>query len=205
MKKILISYLSLTCISYSQVIFTTGKIEVSATIKGDAETLGVFGDTLSYLVFEMFSSGEITLQGKLFNGTKFQMAQYLPNETGFAFIGNPYYLSYSPSLPFDSLLPSFTRNLNAGTYVVVTSRGDNRISYDIYDGFVAFNPEGGGFSLGYFGYEIIGDVRPLEFRSGNLDNTFTITNYPVPEPSTYALMGLGLLVIGWFNRRRFPR
>ena len=130
------------------------------------------------------------------------LAEYLEGEEGFGFLGNPYRLEVFPGTPFDAPLPTFTRQLEAGTYVMVAGRGGSRTSYDVYDGFVAINPEGGGFTASIYSYEIIGNVRPLEFRSGNLDNTFTITTYPVPEPSTYLLIGLGLLVVGWFSRRR---
>ncbi len=201
MKKYSIFIIFLSVKSLAVVISTPGKIQVSAAIKGDAETLGVFGDTLDYLKFEMMSSGIITINSIHIGGAKYMLAEYLGIESEFGFIDNPYRLEVIAGAPFNAPLPSLTRQLNAGTYILVAGRGGNRTSYDVYDGFVALNPEGGGFTSSSYSYEIIGDVRPLEFRSGNLDNTFTITTYPVPEPSTYALLGLGLASLAWLRRR----
>jgi hypothetical protein len=82
--------------------------------------------------------------------------------------------------------------LDPGIYVAVVGLRENT-SYDTFDGFVAVNPEGGGFTNGPYAYSISGDVRALEFWDGELDGTFKITS--IPEPSTAAYVGGSALLL----------
>jgi hypothetical protein len=72
-------------------------------------------------------------------------------------------------------------------------------SYDVFDGYVAVNPEGGGFIQGPYQYTITGDVRGLEYWDGHLDGTFTVTF--IPEPASAALVGLAFGLSLWRRRR----
>lgn len=46
---------------------------------------------------------------------------------------------------------------------------------------------------------------PFSFNSGSFDNViYSVTAAAVPVPSTYALAGLGLGLLGWTARRRHP-
>ncbi len=73
----------------------------------------------------------------------------------------------------------------------------DKTSYDIFDGFTAVNPEGGGFTRGDYAYSIAGDVRALEYWDGELDGTFKITI--IPEPS---VVWLGVAAGAFALRRR---
>jgi hypothetical protein len=100
----------------------------------------------------------------------------------FGFLDHPFMLEQTSSTEWSF----FSRVLDPGIYVTVVNVRDNTC-YDIFDEFVAVNPEGGGFTNGPYAYSISGDVRVLEFWDGELDGTFKITS--IPEPSTGGLLG----------------
>ena len=41
--------------------------------------------------------------------------------------------------------------------------------------------------------------------AGGNETFFAVAAPPVPEPSTYAMMGAGLLGLAWFRRRKNPK
>lgn len=178
-------FLSLTSAVQSAVIQLPGRIEVSGVLDGSAGIPGVNGDTMDYLTFQVLTTTTVTVTSGFGGNRRLQLAQFIGIEEDgkvpFGFIGNtgPYRLE-EPVGP----TAFFTRLLDPGVYVAVMGVRD-RTSYDIYDGYVPVNIEGGGFIFGPYAYSIDGDVRALEFREGNLDRTFTIT--VIPEPSTTAL------------------
>ncbi len=171
------------------VIQTPGLIAVAGVINGDGSSPpGIRGDTLDYLKFEVLTTSSVTVTSGFGSGFRLLLAQFIGRNDEFGFIGNPFYLEQTSSTDYSSLI----RSLDAGVYVAVMNVADNT-SYDIFDGFVAVNPEGGGFTNGPYGYSIAGDVRALEFWDGELDGSFIITS--VPEPCTAAYLGGSALLL----------
>jgi hypothetical protein len=148
----------------------------------------VTGDTLDYLKFEVLTTSSITVTSGFGSGFRLILAEFIGRNDEFGFIGNPFYLEQTSSTEYSTL----TRNLAVGIYVAVMNVNDNT-SYDIFDGFVAVNPEGGGFTNGPYAYSIAGDVRALEFWDGELDGTFIIIS--IPEPGTAAYLGGSALLL----------
>ena len=172
----------------SAVVQTPGFISVSGVINGGVIAPDVTGDTLDYVKFEVLNTSSIVVTSGFGSGARLILAQFIGRNDEFGFIGNPFYLEQTSSTEYSTL----TRLLNAGTYVAVMGVRDNT-SYDLFDGFVAVNPEGGGFTHGPYGYAIAGDVRALEFWDGELDGTFIITS--IPEPGIAASLGVGALLL----------
>jgi hypothetical protein len=132
-------------------------------------------------------------------GLENEFEYLLTPEGGFLF---PYSLvQVGNSPPFASL----SVIVQPGTYVV-THGIANRIEDDnqIYEpeyGYVAVNPRGGGFTSGTYGFTVEGDIRGLEFRDGELNGTFIVTNL-VPEPTAALLLAVGAGLS--LRRRRRP-
>ncbi len=176
------------------VVQTPGLISVEGVINGSSGTPFEPSDTLDYLKFEVLTTTSITVTSGFGGNAVLLLAQFTGDNDEFGFLGDPYRLVQTSSETWDS----FTRTLFPGVYVTAMGVLTNT-SYDIFDGFVAVNPEGGGFTVGNYAYSIAGDVRALEFWDGELDGTFKITYYDVPEPSGAAL---GLLTAGLALQRR---
>ena len=169
---------------------------VEGFLEGDVLPGPEDGDTMDYYKFEMLTGGTIRIEVVPgFEGFLFETASFIGVEDSFGFIGNPYRILP----PRTEGHPQFLeRYLDQGEYVVVTQAG-GRSSYDIFDGYVAVNLEGGGFPQAPYAYTITGDVRGLEYWDGHLDGTFTVTL--IPEPSVALLVFAG----GWLlcgGRRR---
>jgi len=164
------------------VIQTPGLISVTGNINGSSGTPFEPSDTLDYLKFEVLTTSSITVTSGFNSAFHLLLAQFIGRNDEFGFIGNPFILNQASRTEWDTL----TRILDPGIYVAVVGLRENT-SYDTFDGFVAVNPEGGGFTNGPYAYSISGDVRALEFWDGELDGTFKITS--IPEPSTAGLLG----------------
>ncbi len=168
---------------------------VTGFLEGDG-TLGPEpGDTMDYYKFEVITPGTVSIEA-LRNGGLFLLAAFIGVEDEFGFIGNPYRLDTgipctTPNCAGDPTV-FLERFLPAGAYVFVATAG-GRSSYDVFDGYVAVNPEGGGFIQGQYQYTITGDVRGLEYWDGHLDRTFTVTQ--IPEPSVAALAAVALTLM----------
>jgi hypothetical protein len=185
-------WLAGSSVADSAVIQLPGGIAVEGILDGGIIAPGVTGDTLDYLKFELMSTSELTVEVTNFSSNRMLMlAAFIGRNDEFGFLGNPY-------LIIGTIGPqSFSRPLDAGVYVAVVGTRANT-SYDIFDGFVPVNPEGGGFTVGEYGYAVSGDVKALEFWDGELDGTFKITI--IPEPATVALAGFGAVLL--LPRRR---
>jgi len=122
------------------------------------------------------------------SGLRLLLAQFIGRNDEFGFLDHPFMLEQTSSTEWSF----FSRVLDPGIYVTVMNVRDNT-SYDIFDGFVAVNPEGGGFTNGPYAYSIAGDVRALEFWDGELDGTFIIIS--IPEPGTAAYLGGSALLL----------
>jgi hypothetical protein len=181
---------------------SSGLIDVCGSINGSSGTPNVIGDTLDYLKFEVLTTSTVRIEMQA-GAARHVLGVFLGISTEFGFpTGFPYYVS-TPCVS-DGCVRSATGAyveglLPAGIYVLAT--GESRsTSYDIGDGFTPVNPEGGGFIVDIYSYQIRGDVRGLEFYDGNLNGTFTVTQ--IPEPRLAGLIGLGIFC---FSTRRRPR
>jgi hypothetical protein len=179
----------LSSVGRAAVIQTPSLISVEGVINGDGSSPpGIRGDTLDYLKFEVLTTSSITVTSGFNSAFHLLLAQFIGRNDEFGFIGNPFILNQASRTEWDTL----TRILDPGIYVAVVGLRENT-SYDTFDGFVAVNPEGGGFTNGPYAYSISGDVRALEFWDGELDGTFKITS--IPEPSTAAYVGGSALLL----------
>jgi PEP-CTERM motif len=70
------------------------------------------------------------------------------------------------------------------------------------EGFNIFNAALGLGEPGAIGYDVLAGVNSKAEGWGRIDSTIIFTAKEVPEPSTYALMGLGLVGISLVARRR---
>ena len=174
---------------------------VEGFLEGSANQPVLRGDTMDYYKFEMLTDGPVRIEViPEFGGFLFEMASFIGLEDRFGFIGNPFRII--PPGP-DGHPQFLERHLDQGEYVVVT-QGGGRTSYDIFDGYVAVNPEGGGFRQARYAYTIIGDVRGLEYWDGHLDGTFTVTLIPEPSMALLATVG-GCWLVCTRRRWRFGR
>ena len=171
-------------ISAAAVFSSPGFVRVEGVINGGLIAPGRVGDTMDYLKFEVLSSGTVTATSGFGGAHVLRLAQYIGVNDEFGLIGGlgPFRLFQTSSVSFDSM----SIFINPGIYVASVGMHE-RSSYDIFDGFRALNPEGGGFTLGPYAYSLAGDLRPLEFWDGELNNTFIVTQ--VPEPGTAFLIG----------------
>ena len=173
-------------------------IRVEGFLEGSAASLEFRGDTMDYFQFEVLTTSQVRIEVVPgFEGPLVGLAQFIGREDEFALtpIGIPRAI-IPPGLGggdqfIDVIFP-------AGIYVLITEAG-GRSSYDIFDGFVAVNREGGGFQQFPYQYDITGDVRGLQYWDGHLDGTFTVTNF-IPEPKTSAFLLLPLYLLA--KRRR---
>ena len=164
-------------------------LAVSGRLEGDAETLQFQGDTMDFYKFELLTTGTVRIEVPRLYGGIYFLAAFIGVENEFGFVGNagPYRIETPPPCDFICTEPRvLERSLTAGVYVVATLAG-GRSSYDVYDGYVAANREGGGFASAPYEYTINGDVRGVEYWDGHLDGTFTVTS--IPEPGTASLIG----------------
>jgi hypothetical protein len=173
-------------------------IRVEGILEGDALPGPEIGDTMDYFQFEVLTTSPVRIEVVPgFEGARYLLAQFIGFEDEFALppLGVPRRIDP----PGTEGRPQFIEGeFPAGIYVFVASAG-SRSSYDVFDGFVAVNPEGGGFQQGPYQYDITGDVRGLQYWDGNLDGTFTVTNF-IPEPTTLAFLLLPLCLLA--GRRR---
>jgi len=96
-------------------------------------------------------------------------------------------------------------NLNAGSYIsYITVAGVSGAASDVF----TKGSTGDGGLGGAFRYLNSGGVDPLTL--GDTWDSYYVSNMqfsanisaPVPEPEIYAMMGLGLGLLGWAGRRR---
>jgi len=191
------------CISASTaaVIVTPTGISVEAVLEGTAQHPTIrLSETLDYLTFELTTAGSVRLIGTDLSSTVFlALGQVVGPSEQIHDIGDPYRILYrrgddpfNPPPP-----PEFTRVLDPGIYVVQIATEEYRDG-DLGFGFVPVDRQRGGFTRAPYSFAVEGPIQGLEFREGNLDGTFTVTQ--VPEPSAAAL--LGLLAAATLRRRR---
>jgi hypothetical protein len=180
--------LCFSSVGRAAVIQTPGLISVDGSLNGSSGSPFEPSDTLDYLKFEVLTTSSITVTSGFNSAYHLLLAQFIGRNDEFGFIGNPFILNQISRTEWDTL----TRILDPGIYVAVVGLRENT-SYDTFDGFVAVNPEGGGFTNGPYAYSISGEVRALEFWDGELDGTFIITS--IPEPSTAAYVASSALLL----------
>jgi hypothetical protein len=170
-------------------------IRVEGFLEGDVMLGPERGETMDYYKFSVTNPGTVRIDvPRFYAGPQFYIARFIGREDEFAFLGfriDPPGPCIEPNCP--DLF--FERSFEAGEYVVVlsaSSLGPNS-SYDVFDGYVPVNREGGGFSQFPYQYDITGPVTGLEYWDGHLDGTFTVTS--IPEPSSILLTCLGLTAL----------
>lgn len=113
------------------------------------------------------------------------LAGFVGDDLGFDYIGIN---EQDLRIPFGQ---SRSFPLGPGIYVMATGMldvptEDNQF-YSGDKGYVPANPLGGGFTIANYRYSLTGDIRALEFRDGELNNTFIVTTFGVPEPTVLLL------------------
>jgi hypothetical protein len=184
---------------------SSGLIDVCGSINGGVIRVNPdnTGDTLDYLKFEVLSTSTVRIEMQA-GFVRHLLGAFLGVSTEFGFPpGFPYYLSTPCASDGCVAIPRehsasgdayVEGSLLAGIYVLST--GESRsTSYDIGDGFTPVNPEGGGFIVDIYTYQIRGDVRGLEFYDGNLNGTFTVTS--IPEPTAAVYIGGSAFLLLW--------
>jgi hypothetical protein len=182
----LTSFLCITASSVSAgaatVIQSPDLVQVNGVLDGGLIAPDDVGNTLDYLKFEVLSTTQITVTSGFSGGLLLMLAEYIGRDDQFGFIDNPFRLEQTSSTEWSTL----TRSLDPGIYIAAMGVRDDT-SYDIFDGFTAVNPEGGGFTWADYAYSIAGDVRALEFWDGELDGTFIITIIPEPSAAMFLI------------------
>jgi len=178
-------------------------ILVSGVVEGSAQRPG-HGETMDYLKFEVLATTTIRVSATGIGSLQLLLlAAYIGVNDEFGFIGDagPWRLSGSTVLP----AAYFDRILDPGTYVLaLSSLVDSQ--YDIFDGFVPVNVDGGFGADSPYNFEVAGEnIQGLEFWEGQLDpqpyGSFKITT--IPEPGTASLIGGSALLL--FQRNAHTR
>jgi hypothetical protein len=175
-------------------------IRVEGFLEGSAQSLEFRGDTMDYYKFAVLTPGRVRIDQRRFGIAR--LAEFIGREDQFGFLTVPNLLTVPDRCDPSGCPPIFLeRDFEAGEYVLIltASLTGSNSSYDVFDGYVPVNREGGGFSQFAYQYDITGPVVGLEYWDGHLDGTFTVTQ--IPEPSTSAL-GLCALLLGLLRRKR---
>jgi hypothetical protein len=184
--------------SPAAVTLTATGVFVEGAIEGDGFSLGVDGDTIDYLTFEVTTTGPVRLIGTGLRSSQFlAMGQDVGGGEPFDIVGIPYLLFRTTNQTH----PEFSHILNPGIYLVQIGALDDEDS-DLYPYFTPVNRSGGGFGIPYpYSFTLEGQFQALDFMEGNLNGTFTVTPV-VPEPSAAALLGAVAAALGFTRRRR---
>lgn len=175
-------------------------IRVEGFLEGSAQSLEFRGDTMDYYKFAVLTPGRVRIDQRRFGIAR--LAEFIGREDQFGFLSAPNFLTMPDRCDPSGCPPIFLeRDLEAGEYVLIltASRTGSNSSYDVFDGYVPVNREGGGFSQGEYRFDITGPVVGLEYWDGHLDGTFTVTQ--IPEPST-TFLGLWAVSFGLLRRKR---
>jgi hypothetical protein len=187
------------------IVQTPGRISVEGIINGGLIAPGAVGDTLDYLKFEVLTTGDMTMTFTKSGRGQLWIGRYIGLTTEFAFLYDdlgkfvdPYSLIKPGETP-----TRLTLFLHPGIYVIAYGHWvgpeENEQVYDIDQGFLAVNPNGGGFTWGDYAYRVDGEARALEYWDGELDGSFIVTNL-VPEPGLVVLLGVAA-AFACFRRR----
>ena len=192
MKATLLSLLCLvSSIASAAVLTTPGRIEVQASLEGDAPFGPLIGETLDFLTFEVAAPTTVRLVATRLIGTVFLAVGQI-YEPGLLGDAAPNYRIFHYSTPELSL------NLLPGLYAIQSAVTEYD---DIAPTFTPVSQTSGNISIVNYSYYLEGNVRGLEFMEGNRNGTFTVTQ--VPEPSV-GLLSISALLLAAQTRHR-PR
>lgn len=203
-------------------VFRRLAIAAAATLAAPAWALStlVVGTTTSFL--EDFNGGPGNVN--TFVGGTVLPALLNPGDSYLALsilTGSPASATFSIANPIQTLsfqfkyVGLFTGTSVDGTFSV-TGPGGALTSGNLSNNSLLLNPgpNGATFTSANFSHLLAGDYTFTFARNtGNVGNALNIDDFqltvttepvvvPIPEPSTYALMALGLGVVGWTARRR---
>ena len=185
--------------SPAAVVQTPSHIAVSGIIDGSNNSNpDDYGDTLDFLKFEILTTSNLVVYSEFGDRIQLWLGGFVGDTVGFDHIGIN---EQDLRIPFGQ---SRSFPLGPGIYVLATGMldvpmEDNQF-YDVDLGYVPVNPLGGGFTIANYRYSLTGDIRALEFRDGELNNTFIVTRFEIPEPTTPLLAALACTAL--LRRRR---
>ena len=185
-------------LSPAAVIVTPAGLFVEGVVEGSLTNPSFHGDTIDYLTFEVTTTGPVRLIGTDLRHSLFLAIGRIievidPGDERFLNLLPPYLLFPSPTFT----PPELTHILDAGMYVIQVADDDYK-SGDLGYDYIPVNRAGGGFVASPYTFTVEGAVTGIDFREGNLNGTFTVTN--VPEPSAAALLCMAMAA-GCFTRR----
>ena len=192
MKSILLALLCLgSCISQGAVIVTPGRIEVQASLEGDAPLGPIIGETLDFLTFEVATPTSVRLVATRLSGTVFLAVGeiYEPGLLGNA-APNYRIFYFGPQ--------ELTLNLFPGLYAIQAAVTEYD---DIAQTFVPVNNTSAIISTVNYSYYLEGNIRGLEFMEGNRDRTFTVTQVPEPTAAWLMVAALAFGARSWRRQR----
>ncbi len=181
-------------LAQAAVIVTPGRIEVQASLEGDAPFDPIIGETLDFLTFEVAMPTKVRLVATRLSGTVFLAVGriYEPGLLEDAAL-NYRIFYYSPQLLSLDLVP--------GLYAIQAAVTEYD---DIAPTFVPVNNTSAIISTVNYSYYLEGNVRRLEFMEGHRDRTFTVTQVPEPSAGWLSLTALACAGRAWRRQRAKP-
>ena len=176
------------CFAQAAVIVTPGRIEVQASLEGDAPLGSLIGETLDFLTFEVATPTSVRLIALDLRGTVFLAVGHYDELTQqFEDAALNYRIFYyGPQ--------ELTLSLGSGLYVIQAAVTEYE---DIATAFEPVSNTSAIISTVPYRFALEGNVRGLEFLEGNRNGTFTVTQVPEPSVARLSFASLALGAQTW--------